>query len=345
MPYFVDYDLAVDSAGLLHIGSTICSGAIANDDSLNYIAQYNMSINPGKKYLWGHRKGLRPYIYDFVGDGTAPWKVLTIDSMSTEDPGSASTASGYNENPWDPTGTGSAKINMDSRLQLGRTPDGKFITYSWTESDTAFTTGAVKFNILPNIKTRCLQARGGVNNYVISPTEINVSKPATGQGTVNPNVSSRATLHYMSPVTSQAAIGVGAACYTIEINTPFTVTNSNPWSQLTNNATWYTSAKLTYGFGCTGIEDLGKSTANAADFSIFPNPANESVHVAFNVNNASKAEVKLFNVVGAVVRSYAVNAEMGSNEVVFDVKGLPTGIYMVNLKAGNTQITKKLIVE
>jgi hypothetical protein len=347
VPYFNDFDLAVDSAGYLHIGATVCSGAIAHDDSLNFIAQYTLSTSgPNKKYLWGHRKGLRPYIYDFVGNGNAPWKVITVDSMSSEDPGSATTASGYPENLWDPTGPSSAKINNESRLQLGRTKDGRYISFSWSESDTNFTQNSVKYNVLPNIKSRILHAAKTPTDYVVSSTEINISKPLPTQGPTNPQIASRATLHYMSPVTSDATItAVGLLTHTVELRIPFTVTNSNPWSQLTNNATWFTAAYLQHVVGNVPVslkESVAKDEVKA---ELFPNPASNKVSLAFNISENLKMDLNVISVLGHVVKNYSIHANSGLNTADIDITDLKTGVYFVNLRSGNTQITKKLIVE
>jgi hypothetical protein len=340
IPYFNTFDLAVDSAGLLHIGALVCSGAIAHDDSLNYIAEYTLSINgPNKKYQWKHTPGNRPYIYDFVGDGTAAWKAILVDSMSTEDPGAVSTSGGYNENPWD---ANPDKINLDSRLQVGRTPDGKYITYAWSESDTNFTTSALKYNLLPNIKTRLLRASGTPTNYLVSNNEINVSKPAAGQGSVNPLVASRASLHYLSPTTSSATVLAGCIS-TVDIITPISITNNTSWTQLDNQTTWYTSARLSYAIGsCVGLNEETRSTYPV---ELYPNPSSANVSLRYEMNEFSKTDIVIYNLVGKAVKSMNVNSEKGSNEVNFDVSDLNSGIYFVNLRSGNIQVTKKLIVE
>jgi hypothetical protein len=347
LPYFSDFDLAVDSAGYLHIGATVCSGAIAHDDSLNFVAQYTLSTNgPNKKYLWGHRKGLRPYLYDFVGNGTAPWKVITVDSMSTEDPGSATTASGYAENLWDPTGPSSAKINNDSRIQLGRTKDGRYISYSWAESDTNYTTGSVKYNIIPNVKSRILHAAKTPTDYVVSSTEINITKPAIGQGVTNPSVASRGTLHYMSPVTGDATItAVGVLTHTVELRIPFTVTNSNPWSQLTNNSTFFTAAYLQHIVANVPVSLKEQVAKDEVKAELFPNPATNKVSLAFNISENMKMDLNVISILGNVVKSNSIHANSGLNTAEIDITELKPGVYFVNLRSGNTQITKKLIVE
>ena len=206
IPFFFvgeGFDCVVDVNNKLHIASTIVGTARNHVDSLTYSFTFTTSINPNDGYQWAHTPGNRPYLYDFVGDGTSAWTYKTIDSLSSEGPSSNAAdpaTAGFAENPWDANPTN--KIEIDSRIQLGRTPNGQYITYSWSESDSLVTNGAKKWNNLPNIKTRCLN----VNTNSLSPTKVNVSKVAVGQGTNNPNVANRATLHYMSPTTGSAVV-------------------------------------------------------------------------------------------------------------------------------------------
>jgi len=347
LPYFNNFDIVVDTNNFLHIGAIVNSGAIAHNDSLNYIAQYTMSINPGSNYLWAHRPGSRPYVYDFIGDGTSPFIYKIVDSLATEDPGAGTTASGYNDNPWDNTGTGGAKVNIDPRLQLGRTPNGNYLTFSFTESDTNFTNQQKKWNILPNIKTRCMRVNGADagNMYKVSPVEINVSKPAIGQGSINPNVASRSTLHYMSPTTGTATILSSPLTLTVDINTPFTVTNSNPFSQLTNNTTWYTTAKLSYSFNTT-IVAVEENSANSASSSIlFPNPAANNATLLLDLKENSDVTVNVYSIVGQLVKSIEAQGKPGENNLNIDLANLSSGVYMVKVNVGNATSTKKLIIE
>jgi hypothetical protein len=345
-PYFNEFDIVVDINNNLHIGALIISQNNANNDSLNYISQFTMSINPGNKYLWGHVPGNRPYLYDFYGDGSSPWKVITVDSLSTEDPGAAVSSTGYNSNPWDATGTGSAKINIESRPQLGRTPDGNYITYSYSESDTNFVVNAQKWNVLPNIKTRCLAIGLGAGcQYTLSPVKINVSRPAVGSGTVNPKVSDKAFLHYMSPVTGSAVTLVAGAGTTVDINTPFTVTNSSPLGQLTNNSNWYGSAKLTYTFNCITVGAVENSKSNAYDISLFPNPANNNATLGINLKENTGVTVNVYNLVGQLVKSTKADGRVGDNNINIDLNNLSAGVYMVNVKVGNSVNTTKLIIQ
>ncbi len=342
---FGDYDIVVDADDKLHIGTTLMSTFSPADDSLGFVGQFS---NGGESYNWGHTPGNRPYLYDFIGDGAAAWNVVIVDSMSSEGPSSQPTGDGYNDNPWDPTGTGSAKIEIDSRIQLGRTPDGEYITFSWVESDTNFTSSAKKWNNLPDIKSRLMSIGSGTNMYEIATTEQNVTQYPASVGPANPEVITRATLHYMSPTTSTAAI---ATCTQtggreVTIKTPFTITNSNPYSQLTNNTNWYTTANLSYQFGLACPNAIGEIENNSlANVSLFPNPAKNAAVLSVELSNKGAVEVEIFNIVGQSVKTITAEANVGNNTIALDLNGITTGVYLVKIKSGNLSSTKKLIVE
>ncbi|MDI1354359.1 MAG: T9SS type A sorting domain-containing protein [bacterium] len=351
LPFTTELDIAVDKDNKLHVGAVFMSGATDHPDSLNYYSQYVTSINPSEQYKWPHVRNGHPYIWDIIGDGTAAWKVVRVDSISSEGPDAGSGRPGYTENPWDPTGTNSAKINMDARLQLGRTPDGKYITFSWVESDSSYTFNAFKWNNLPDIKTRVMAINSGTSTYVMDVSSFSTPtlqvSPKQNLTTGDNNVMTRATLHYMSPITSAATVYTSTtAFYTVEINTPLTVTNSNPYSQLTNNATWYGATKIAYKFKQASTVGISKNSADAFEGSyIYPNPAQSSAVLALDLTSSSAVDVTVFNTVGQAVKSIRTQGQVGENHINIDLSGLSTGIYLVNVKAGNASTTKKLIVE
>ncbi|MCU0360280.1 MAG: T9SS type A sorting domain-containing protein [Bacteroidia bacterium] len=344
---FGDYDIAVDADDKLHIGTILMSTFSSDDDSLGFIGQFS---NGGESYRWGHTPGNRPYLYDFIGDGAGAWNVVFVDSMSSEAVSGQPTGNGFNDNPWDPTGTGGAKIEIDSRIQLGRTPDGEYITFSWAESDTNFTSAAKKYNTLPDLKTRLMSIGSGTNMYEIATTEHNITQYPASVGSPNNEVITRATLHYMSPTTGSAAVQTCTnGARNVTIKTPVSITNSNPYSQLTNNTTWYTTANLVYEFGnCvpTISTSIGETGLNAVKNSyVFPNPAKNAATLSVDLTENTSLEISLFNIVGQEVRTIQVDAAKGLNAIELDLTGLTQGVYMVKIQSGNTSSTKKLIIE
>ena len=338
LPYVDDYDMTVDANNKLHIGATLKSCYGSHVDTLDSWGTFSMSINPGENYTWGHTPGNRPYLYDFIGDGTAAWTYKLIDSLPTEGPSSQSGGSGFNDNPWDEDA--GSKLSVDSRIQMGRTPNGQYITVSWSESDTNFTAGGRKWNSLPNIKSRCISV---ANNNLVSNTEISVTKVSPGTGSQEPNVVNRATLHYMSPTTSSAVVTTTTSGFHADINTPITVTNSNPYSQLTNNTTWIQSGKLSYFFQTSGLNENAVNSANNS--IIFPNPAENNAVLSIDLKDNNNVEITILNTIGQVIKTSNSVGQMGKNNISIDLTGVSSGIYMVNVKVANASNTKKLIVK
>jgi len=336
------YDCIVDANDKLHIVSTIVGTSSTHNDTLAYTYQFGT-----EKYAWNHTPGERPYIYDFIGDGTGPWTFLTVDSMSTEGPGSGTTDGGYADNPWDADpGNSNSKVTSDSRTQVARTVAGDYLVYSWAESDTNFTNSQKKWNSLPNIKARCLATPQGTMATTMSPTEINVTKPTPAAVPVtytsNPNVANRAMFHY------QSRTGLFVTCLgtnTITIKMPFTVTNSNPYAQLGNNNHWYSSATLDFGglTTCTGFQQSLAYNVNSIE--IFPNPASSNATIAVDLKEEGMVSVNVYNTVGQLVKSSNAKGNMGENKINMSLDNLNTGIYVVKVQVGNTTSTKKLIVQ
>lgn len=341
IPFFNDFDIAVDANGKLHIAATFYSASSDHPDSLNYLSTYTTSINPSERYSWRHVNGSRPYLYDFYGDGTTFNKIL-VDSIASEGPSSAAGGRGFNDNPWDPTGTNGSKLSSDSRIQLGRTPDGKHIIFSWVESDSLFTNNGYKWNNLPDIKTRALAVHSGTNTNAYLLDLFGEQNMTANDN----NVRSRATLHYMSPIASDGTITTTPApVYSVDIFVPFSVTNSNPYSQLTNNATWFGAANVTYKFPKASTIGISENSSLLGMSTIYPNPAQTSATVKVVLVESASLDVVVMNAVGQTVRTVKTSGAVGENMVRVDLSGLASGIYMVNIKADGATTTKKLIVE
>ncbi len=334
IPFFNPFegiDCSVDGNDKLHIAAVIASTASEHNDSLAYTNEYS-----SEQYLWPHGPNQHPYLYDFVGDGSSAWTFLTIDSLSSEAPGSVSGSPGFAENPWDDD---AGKVTSDSRVQLSRSPDGQYIIYTYAESDTGATTGGKKWNTIPNVKAKMWSS----NNALYSPlssNKINITKPS-----VNPNASvvGKAMFHYTSPTSGTAAVNVVATSGTVQVKLPLTVTNSNPYVQGTSNTHYYSTENLNFIFAPpTGINELKK---DAVQFSLYPNPASQTCFVELEGVTNSDLEISVLNYLGQVVKQKNHKAQYGSNKIELDLSSIKSGIYFVNIKSGNSTSTKKLIVE
>jgi hypothetical protein len=344
-------DCAVDANNKLHIFTSI-AGAISNHpDSAFWLTSFGT-----EGYRWPHVPGFRPYLYDFIYDGTAmtpAWSHITIDSMSTEGMGENATDNGYQDNPWDTDPSQSnAKVRVDARLQMSRTPDGQYLVYTWGESDTTLTNSQKKWNSVPNVKARAMKVSTGMiypSGLGPAGNEIDI----TGSGPVT--IAQHAMYHFVSPKCRLASTNTVNGPV---LSLPVTVSNSNPYHQLTANTHWFSWATLNFGnvpdnqiLLCgpitptitVGVADNVYSSASSS--YIFPNPTKNNATVSINLLHDSKIQVDIMNTVGQIVRSSKHEGQNGMNNIQIDLDGLVSGIYMVNVKVDNASSTKKLVVE
>ncbi|MCE3228262.1 MAG: BNR/Asp-box repeat protein [Bacteroidetes bacterium] len=337
---------AVDANNKLHLFSTIVGTSNAYQDSVFGGYSFTLSVNSSTAtYGWAHLPGMRPYIYDFMLDGTSStWSYMRVDSMSSEAPGDEAGEGGFSENPFDEDA--GLKLTSDARIQASRTADGKFIMVSWAESDTNFTNSGVKYNIIPDIKVRCIDVlgQGGAGPYFVSPTELNASKLGS-----NLNVEKKAVMHYMSPVSGTMMIGTGATKNST-VTIPLTVTHSEGpgaqpgtiFAQLTSNAHWYASASLNFDL-TTGIKENALGAVSSS--VVYPNPASGNAVLSIDMKDNATVGIDVYSAIGQLVKSNKTNAQVGENNINIDLSNLTTGIYFVTVKVGDAVSTKKLIVE
>ncbi len=99
--------------------------------------------------------------------------------------------------------------------------------------------------------------------------------------------------------------------------------------------------------GTLGLSDgLNPSTVNDTLGQNYPNPVSESTTIPFNLINAGKVVVRLYNTQGSLIRELTnANYPKGSNKVIFDTQGLPTGIYFYQLESSGIKQAKKMIIK
>jgi hypothetical protein len=78
--------------------------------------------------------------------------------------------------------------------------------------------------------------------------------------------------------------------------------------------------------------------------TLFPNPANETLHIDFGQSVKGKTQVGIYNLVGAKVseKSFS-NASNGL--LSLDIQSLEAGIYLVKIEMNEAVKTYKIVVE
>lgn len=87
-----------------------------------------------------------------------------------------------------------------------------------------------------------------------------------------------------------------------------------------------------------------EENTSAHSLNLFPNPANNSATVSFNLDNAAVVTLNVTDITGKVVANQTINAVAGANQTTVDATQLTSGVYFVNLNVNGEASTKKLIV-
>jgi hypothetical protein len=317
------WDVIVDKNGKLHIACMLYGATTTMIDSV-YYPRYNGT----EGYNWPHTPGKRPYLFDFILSQNQDWEFGIIDSLSSEAPGINPWEPGYNQNPY-----GGGTTNY-SRIQLSRTPDERFIFFTWAESDTALTTNAVKWNTLPDIKVRTIDA----NTYGLSPTELILSAGS------NTNVSGKAGMHFTSPKCPPASLSTDS----IAVRLPLTISNqpTNTWSLTCTH--WFSADTLKFSrtlspftqsisIVLVGLNETAHLRENY--FEVYPNPFHSSFKLKRLSGGLDAYTLELFDISGRKLISETVY----TNEFEFQANTIASGTYILRISDGHTVMHKKIV--
>jgi endo-1,4-beta-xylanase len=84
----------------------------------------------------------------------------------------------------------------------------------------------------------------------------------------------------------------------------------------------------------------------ASSVSVFPNPTREQFTVLIPaVSGASQAQLVLYNVLGQSVRETTRALAAAGAQARFEVAGLPKGVYVLRVKAGDTTVSKRVVID
>jgi hypothetical protein len=78
---------------------------------------------------------------------------------------------------------------------------------------------------------------------------------------------------------------------------------------------------------------------------VFPNPTKDLIKLNYNLSTNGFVNIKLYNINGELVKSYARPISSKNGSTTIETKTLPAGVYILRLNSGKTSVTKKLIIE
>lgn len=92
---------------------------------------------------------------------------------------------------------------------------------------------------------------------------------------------------------------------------------------------------------CTiGIDEV----ADATSVNVYPNPANSSVNLAFQLADKEEVTVNVYNTLGEIVYSENKGEMIGTQIVTINTENFTNGMYMVELVAGETKTVTRMNV-
>ena len=98
---------------------------------------------------------------------------------------------------------------------------------------------------------------------------------------------------------------------------------------------------------CQGIwiDPTGISNHRISGMKMYPNPASESVNIAFSSEIAEKGVISVMNLMGQTVYTQPMEVTDGYNLFTIPVKQFNPGVYMVTVRTNTGISTQKLIVK
>jgi len=138
--------------------------------------------------------------------------------------------------------------------------------------------------------------------------------------------------------------------YTFAPNTHYTfsgLTRSTAydWQIRTNcnsSQTVFSDWSSTYTFTTLANRTEEEQTNSISAFNLYPNPANESVTIAFSSENESSYILELTDMMGKTVKNEVTNAGIGENTYVMNLTGIAKGIYFVRISNDKINLVKKI---
>lgn len=82
--------------------------------------------------------------------------------------------------------------------------------------------------------------------------------------------------------------------------------------------------------------------ANSINVGVYPNPVADVLNIEVNAASPASTQLSIKNVLGQTVYSNSLNINIGKNVETIDMSTLKKGIYLVDIVAGKSRVTKKI---
>ncbi len=131
-----------------------------------------------------------------------------------------------------------------------------------------------------------------------------------------------------------------------DLDEAYTVGYSEVNYKLFNKVTGKTSAdtlSFTFRYNqLTGINENAGVLENVSN--VYPNPSTNNANITVVLTDEVPVKVQVFNSIGSLVYTSPEQRLMGKNKLAIDCSNFNTGLYFITVTAGNSKVTKRLVV-
>ncbi len=229
-----------------------------------------------------------------------------------------------------------------------------FAAYSW---NTSAVTQGITINSAGTYSVTVTSTNGCTGTGMIVTSGCNI--PANAATPTTAITATTAMANWIQPV-CYYNYTIRRSVHNTNVWTSFTFSPNNHYtfSGLTHNTAYdwqiqtNCNASATVNSGFSVIQTFttaprleGGDEQSISTFTIYPNPANESATIAFSSANEGSYAIILYNIIGSIARTETGNAGIGENTHVMNLNGIAKGIYIAELRMGDTSSKVKLIVQ
>ncbi|MBL7918262.1 MAG: T9SS type A sorting domain-containing protein [Bacteroidia bacterium] len=109
-----------------------------------------------------------------------------------------------------------------------------------------------------------------------------------------------------------------------------------------NNAADSVQITVRYNGPGVGLKEISNSLNT---MNLWPNPAASQTTLKLNASSNFAGNLTIYNSLGSVVNTESVQILKGENKIPLNVSDLSSGVYFVSFNAGESKITRRLIVK
>ncbi|MEI6815566.1 MAG: choice-of-anchor V domain-containing protein [Bacteroidota bacterium] len=95
----------------------------------------------------------------------------------------------------------------------------------------------------------------------------------------------------------------------------------------------------------TGVSGINEINTSITDFKVFPNPATDNISINYSLTQHENVSIKLYDIYGKQISTMLDKTQdQGTYAQQFEVKNLPAGLYLVYITAGQSTLTRKVMI-